>query len=98
MKKSNYAALVFGAISVLMLGLGMSMALLPEWNMFTPGVVIGVAGLIVALVGVFVWRSMENKQPIQWNSKAIMTIMVGVLGAFALGLGMCFIMLWGNIC
>ena len=38
---------------------------------------------------------MEHKQLIQISGKTILTIIVGVIGALALGVGMCFCMVWG---
>lgn len=40
---------------------------------------------------------MEHKQPIQFSGKTILTIIVGVIGALALGIGMCFCMVWGKM-
>ena len=50
------------------------------------------AGLITLIV----WRKMEHKEPIQFSGKTILTIVVGVAGALALGVGMCFSMVWIN--
>ena len=41
MKKSNFVALVLGTISGVLFALGMCMALLPEWNAFTEGIIFG---------------------------------------------------------
>ena len=46
---------------------------------------------------VFCWRKMEHKQPVQISGKTILTITVGVIGALALGVGMCFSMVWGKM-
>lgn len=45
----------------------------------------------------FVWRKMEYKQPIKISGKAVLTAVVGIVGALALGVGMCFTMVWGNM-
>lgn len=45
----------------------------------------------------FVWRKMEHKQPIKISGKAVLTAVVGIVGALALGVGMCFTMVWGNM-
>lgn len=49
MKKSNFAALILGTISMVLFALGMCAALLPEWNLFRQGV-IGVIGIVVLLM------------------------------------------------
>ena len=56
MKKSSFVAMVLGTISGVFFSLGMCMALLEEWNAFKPGVVMGCAGLVLALITVIVWR------------------------------------------
>lgn len=97
MKKSNFVAMILGIISCLFFGLGMCMAMIPEWNAFTPGGVVGCVGIIFALITVFVWRKMEHKEPIKITGRAVLTVIVGIIGALALGVGMCFSMVWGNM-
>lgn len=97
MKKSNFMALVLGTISGVLFAIGMCMAMLPEWNAFKPGVVFGCVGLILALITLIIYRRMENKEPIALNGKMVFTVIVGIFGALALGIGMCFTMVWGNM-
>ena len=97
MKKSSFVAMILGVISLVFFALGMCMAMLPEWNAFTPGVVLGCVGIVFALITVFVWRKMENKAPIKLNGKTVGTVIVGIVGALALGVGMCFTMVWNQL-
>lgn len=97
MKKSSFVAMVLGIISVLFFGLGMCMAMLPEWNAFTPGIVVGCVGLVFALITVIVWRKMEHKEPIRITGKAVLTVILGIVGALVLGVGMCMSMIWGSM-
>ena len=97
MKKSSFVAMIMGVISVLFLGVGMCMALLPQWNAFTPGIVLGCVGLVFGIITVFVWRKMTNKAPIKINGKTILTVLLGIVGALTLGLGMCLVMIWSNL-
>lgn len=97
MKESSFAALVLGTVSAVLFALGMCMALIPEWNAFLPGVIFGCVGLLLALVTVIVWRKMEHKAPIHVSGKTVLTIAVGVAGALALGVGMCFCMVWDKL-
>ena len=97
MKKSSYIAMLLGTVSGVLFALGMCMALIREWNSFGPGVALGCAGVLVGLVTVGVWRKMEHKEPIRISGKAILTVVVGIAGALALGLGMCFTMVWGKL-
>lgn len=97
MKKSSFVAMVMGTIGGILLAIGMCMCLLPEWNAFTPGVVMGVIGLVVLLATVIVWRRMENKTPIRLSGKTVGTAALGIVGSLLLGLGMCLVMVWSNI-
>ncbi len=97
MKKSSFVAMLLGTVSGVLFALGMCMALIPEWNSFKPGVVFGCAGILFGLVTILIWRKMEHKQPIHISGKTIFTIVVGIIGALALGVGMCFCMVWDKI-
>lgn len=97
MKKSSFVAMVLGTVSVVLFALGMCMTLIPEWNAFNPGIIFGCVGLLLGLITLIVWRKMEHKQPIHINRKTVLTVIVGVVGALALGVGMCFSMVWGKM-
>lgn len=97
MKRSSFVALVLGTVSLVLFALGMCMALIPEWNAFRPGVIFGCVGLILGLITLIVWRRMEHKAPVHVTGKAVLTVLVGIAGALALGVGMCFSMVWGNM-
>ena len=97
MKKSSFVAMLMGTVSGVLFALGMCMALIPEWDAFQPGIVFGCVGLLLGLVTVAVWRKMEHKAPIRFSAKAILTAVVGVIGALALGIGMCFCMVWSKM-
>ena len=97
MKKSNFIALILGAIGIVFFALGMCMAMLPEWGMFNQGVVCGVIGLAVLLLTVVVWRKMEGKAPIRLSAKTIGAVLAGVIGALLLGVGMCLSMIFGKM-
>ena len=97
MKKSSFVALLLGTVSGVFFALGMCMAMIPEWNSFRPGVVLGCAGLVLGLVTILVWRKMEHKQPVHFSGKALLTIAFGILGTLALGVGMCFCMVWDKM-
>lgn len=97
MKKSRFVAMLLGTISGVLFALGMCMALIPEWDTFQPGIIFGCIGLVLGLITIVIWRKMEHKQPIQISGKTILTIIVGVIGALALGVGMCFCMVWDKM-
>lgn len=97
MKKSSFAALVLGTVSGVLFALGMCMTLISEWNAFKPGIVFGIVGLVLGLITVIVWRRMEHKEPIKLSGKSVLSVAVGIIGALALGVGMCFSMVWSQM-
>lgn len=97
MKKSTFVAMILGTIGGILFALGMCMTLIPEWNVFQPGVIMGVAGALVLLIMVMVWRKMENKNPIQLSGKTIGATLIGIAGALFLGVGMCLTMVWSQM-
>ena len=94
MKKSTFVSMILGTIGGILFALGMCMALIPEWNAFNPGVIMGVCGIIVLLIMVVVWMKMENKVLIKPSEKTIVAILIGIAGSLLLGVGMCLIMVW----
>ena len=97
MKKSTFVTMILGTIGGILFALGMCMALISEWNAFQPGVIMGVIGAIVLLIMVFVWRKMENKEPIKLSGKTIGATLLGIVGALLLGVGMCLTMVWSHM-
>ena len=97
MKKSTFVAMILGTIGGILFALGMCMALIPEWNAFQPGVIMGAVGVVVLFIMVLVWRKMENKHPIKLSGKTIGATLIGIVGALLLGVGMCLSMVWGNM-
>ena len=89
--------MILGTAGGILFALGMCMALIPEWNAFRPGVAMGVAGALVLLIMVFVWRKMGNKNPVRVSGKTIGTVLFGILGALVFGVGMCLTMVWSNM-
>lgn len=97
MKKSTFVAMILGTIGGILFALGMCMALIPEWNAFKPGVIMGIIGAVVLLIMVLVWRKMENKEPIKLSGKTIGATLIGIVGALLLGVGMCLTMVWSHM-
>ncbi len=97
MKKSSFVALIMGTVSGVLFALGMCMALLPEWNAFTEGVVFGGAGILLGIVTLLVWGKMENKKLPKMNGKNLLRIVYAVVAALVLGVGMCMCLVWNQI-
>ena len=94
MKKKNFVTLIMSTIGGILFAIGMCMCMLPEWNVFKQGVIIGVVGAVVLLAMLVVRRKMEGKPAIHLSGKAIGTVLLGVVGAVVLGIGMCMVMVW----
>ena len=93
MQKKNFVSLILGTIGGILFAIGMCMCLLPEWGAFTQGVVIAVIGAVVLLILLLVRRKMEGKPAIHLSGKAVGSGLVGGVGALALGIGMCMVIL-----
>ena len=94
MKKKDFVTLMMGVVGGILFALGMCMALLPEWNAMTQGVVIGAVGLVVLLVMLLVRRKMDGKPAIVFSGKAIATTLFGIFSTVVFGIGMCMTMVW----
>ena len=97
MKKSSFVAMILGTVSGVLFSLGMCMALLPQWNAFTQGVIFGSISLLLGVITFFIWRKMEHKPPFKISGRLIIVSAFGIIGALTLGVGMCFCMVWENI-
>ena len=89
MKKSSVAAIsVMGTVGGLLLAIGMCMCLLPEWNAFTPGVILAVLGAVV-LVSIWpVSRKAAGKALVHLTGGYVAATLLGLVGAVALGIGL----------
>lgn len=97
MKKKNFVSLVMGTVGGILFALGMCMCMLPQWNVFTQGVVVSAVGAVVLLAMLVVRRKMEGKPAVRLNGKAVATVLLGVVGALVLGVGMCMVMVWNML-
>lgn len=97
MKKSSFVALIMGTVSGVLFALGMCMALLPEWNAFTPGIILGGMGVVLSIITVIVWCRMENKKLPKMSGKNVFRAVYAVAGAMVLGVGMCMCLVWEKI-
>ena len=97
MKKKNFVSLLLGTIGGILFALGMCMCLIPEWGVFTPGVVIAAVGAVVLLVLFLVRRKMEGKPAVHISGKAVGAVLLSIAGALVLGVGMCMTMIWNML-
>ena len=94
MKKKNFIALILGTLGGLLFALGLCMCLLPEWNAFTPGVVMAVFGLVILIIMLVLLRKASGKPAIKINARAVGILIFGILSALILGVGMCMTLVW----
>ncbi len=89
MKKETLLEIILGTVGGLIFAIGMCMCLIPEWNMFTPGVVVSIIGFIILLCIIPIYRGCHPKKlhaPINWGIVA--TWVIGVVGSLIMGFGM----------
>ena len=97
MKKSSFVALLMGTVSGVFFALGMCMALLPEWNAFTEGVVFGGIGIVLGIITALIWCKMENKKLPKMSGKNVLRTIYAIVAALVLGVGMCMCLVWEQI-
>ena len=97
MKKSSFVALLLGTVSGVLFALGMCMALLPEWNAFTEGVIFGGVGILLGLITFLVWCKMEHKPLPKMSGKNILRALYTTVAVLILGVGMCMCLVWEHI-
>jgi hypothetical protein len=97
MKKSSFVALIMGTISGVLFALGMCMALLPEWNAFTEGIIFGGIGIALGIITLLVWCKMENKRMPVISGKNIFRTIYAMIAVLVLGVGMCMCLVWQHI-
>ena len=80
MKKETLINIILGTIGGLTFAIGMCMCLLPEWNLFTQGVVVTIIGFIILLGIIPVYRKNHPRKahgPINWG--LVLTFVVGIV-------------------
>lgn len=97
MKKKDFLFLLLTTVAGLMFALGMCMCLVPEWDLFKPGVVVAGLGLLALMViGLAAWiRAGKPVAKINWQKTG--KIAYGVVSALVLGAGMSMIMVFENL-
>ena len=89
MKKETLLEIILGTIGALVFAIGMCMCLLPEWDMFTAGVVVAIIGFVILLSIIPIYRKSHPKKkrgPI--NLGIVFTWTIGVVGSLIMGFGM----------
>ena len=94
MKKSTLLEIILGTIGGLVFAIGMCMCLIPEWDLFTAGVVVSIIGFIILLCIIPIYR---KEHPKKVSNKKIdlgllLTWLIGIVGSLIMGFGMSKIM------
>ena len=97
MKKETLLEIILGTIGGLIFAIGMCMGLIPEWNMLTEGIIVGVIGFLILLCIIPVYRKNHPKTKVkkQTDWGMVVTWIIGVVGALVMGYGMSKVMV-GN--
>ena len=94
MKKETLLEIILGTVGGLIFAIGMSMALIPEWEMLKEGIIVGIIGFIILLCIIPVYRKShpktKAKKETDWG--IIATWIIGVIGALVMGYGMSRVM------
>ena len=94
MKKETLLEIILGTVGGLIFAVGMCMCLIPEWNLFTAGVVIAIIGFVILLGIIPVYRKEHpkkvNNKKTDWG--LVLTWIVGIIGSLIMGFGMSKIM------
>lgn len=93
MKKETLLEIILGTIGGLIFAVGMTMCLIPEWNLLKAGVVVAIVGFIILLCIIPVYRSNHPKKAhgkINWG--IVIAWIIGIIGALVMGFGMSKVM------
>jgi len=98
MTKKNFITLILSTVGGILFALGMCMAMLPEWNAFTQGIVVGCIGLVILISMLLIRRKMEGKSiVVKFTTKTVGSLLLGIVGTAAFGIGMCMVMVWNHL-
>ena len=98
MLKKDFVTMILGTIGGLLFALGMCMALLPEWNAFREGVIMGAVGIAVLVAMILIRRKMEGKTVVaKLSGRTIGAIILGIIGTLGLGAGLCMVLVWNEM-
>jgi uncharacterized membrane protein YeaQ/YmgE (transglycosylase-associated protein family) len=94
MKKETLLEIILGTIGGLVFAVGLCMCLIPEWNLFTVGVVVSLIGFLILLCIIPIYK---KEHPKKKNKKSIdlgllLTWLIGIFGSLLMGFGMSKIM------
>ena len=95
MKKETLLEIILGTIGGLIFAIGMCMGLIPEWDMLSTGIVVGIIGFIILLSIIPVHRKSHprkerERKETDWG--LVLTWIIGIVGSLIMGFGMSKVM------
>ena len=90
MKKETLLEIILGTIGGLIFAIGMCMCLIPEWDLFSSGVIVSIIGFIILLCIIPVYKKEHPKKVSnkKLDFKLALTWIIGVVGSLIMGFGM----------
>ena len=89
MKKDTLLEIILGTVGGLIFAIGMTMCLIPEWNMLIAGVIVAIVGFIILLCILPIYKKSHPKKEHKPIDKGLLaTWIIGVIGALVMGFGM----------
>ena len=97
MKKETLLEIILGTIGGLVFAIGMCMCLIPEWDLFTGGVITSAVGIVILLCIIPIYKKDKPKKtPKKTDWGLVLTFIVGIVGSLIMGFGMSKIMVEGS--
>lgn len=95
MKKETLLEIILGTIGGLIFAIGMCMGLIPEWDMLSTGIVVGIIGFVILLCIIPVHKKIHprkerEKKETDWG--LVLTWVIGIVGSLIMGFGMSKVM------
>ncbi|GAF38335.1 hypothetical protein JCM14202_137 [Agrilactobacillus composti DSM 18527 = JCM 14202] len=97
MQKQNFVSMILGTLGGVIFALGMCMALLPEWDAMTPGIIMGVTGLIIFGITALIRRKMLGKPMPKLNLRQMLIGLLGLVALLVFGTGMALSLVAGSL-
>ena len=90
MKTRTLIEIIIATIGGVLFSIGMCMCLLPEFGLFKSGVILAIIGIIILLTIIPIYLTGKGKKALSGGT--ILSLLIGLAGALALGFGMSRIM------
>lgn len=94
MKKETLLEIILSTVGGLVFSIGMCMVLIPEWDMLTTGIIVGIVGFIILLMIIPIYKkSHPKKKKKQIDFGIVAPWIIGIVGALIMGYGMSKVMI-----